>query len=226
MAIGIGRRQFIATVGGATFAWPLTAHAQQPAMPVIGFLSGRSLASDSHLVAGFRQGLNENGYVEGQNVTIEFRWAEGQFDRLAALAADLVGRQVSVIFAGGLDVQIRAVKAAISATPVVFATAGDPIKLGLVTSFSRPSGNATVVTVISAALWPKRMELLHHWHPRPPYSHCWSTPTIRILKSPRMMCWLRQRPSAYRFMSCEPVLKTISRRPLQRSSPNGQAHSL
>jgi putative ABC transport system substrate-binding protein len=162
------RRDFITLIGGAAAALvllPLTARAQQPAMPVIGFLSGRSLASDSHLVVGFRQGLKESGYVEGQNVTIEFRWAKGQFDRLTALAADLVGRQVSVIFAGGLDVQIRAVKSAISATPVVFATAGDPMKLGLVTSFNRPSGNATAVTVVSAALWPKRMELLHHLAP-------------------------------------------------------------
>jgi putative ABC transport system substrate-binding protein len=99
------------------------------------------------LVAAFHRGLKEVGFVEGQNVAIEFRWAEGQFDRLAALAADLVGRQVSVIFAGGLDVRIRDVKAAISATPVVFATAGDPVELGLVASFSRPGGNATAVTV-------------------------------------------------------------------------------
>ena len=155
------RREFITLLGGAVAAWPLAARAQQPAMPVIGFLSGRSLAYNSRLVAAFHQGLKEVGFVEGQNVAIEFRWAEGQFDRLAALAADLVGRQVSVIFAGGLDVRIRDVKAAISATPVVFATAGDPVELGLVASFSRPGGNATAVTVISASLWPKRLNLLH-----------------------------------------------------------------
>jgi putative tryptophan/tyrosine transport system substrate-binding protein len=157
----VKRREFITLLSGAVSAWPLEARAQQLAMPVIGFLSGRSLAYDSRLVAAFHQGLKEVGFVEGQNVAIEFRWAEGQFDRLAALAADLVGRQVSVIFAGGLDVRIRDVKAAISATPVVFATAGDPVELGLVASFSRPGGNATAVTVISASLWPKRLNLLH-----------------------------------------------------------------
>jgi putative tryptophan/tyrosine transport system substrate-binding protein len=183
------RREFITLIGSAAAALsPFAARAQQPAMPVIGFLSGRSLASDSHLVVGFRQGLKESGYVEGQNVTIEFRWAEGQFDRLTALAADLVGRQVSVIFAGGLDVQIRAVKAAISATPVVFATAGDPMKLGLVTSFNRPSGNATAVTVVSARYGPSEWNCCITWYPHPTYSQCWSTPTIRILKSPRMIC--------------------------------------
>jgi len=152
------RREFITLFGGAAVAWPLAARAQQP---VVGFLSGRSLAYDSQLVAAFRQGLKEVGFVEGQNIAIEFRWAEGQFDQLTALAADLVGRQVSVIFAGGLDVRIRDVKAAIPTTPVVFATAGDPVELGLVASFNRPGGNTTAVTVISASLWPKRLNLLH-----------------------------------------------------------------
>ena len=121
----------------------------------------KALTYNSQLVAAFRQGLKEVGFVEGQNVAIEHRWAEGQFDRLPAMAADLVGRQVSVIFAGGLDVRIREVKAAISAIPIVFATAGDPVKLGLVASFNRPGGNTTAVTVISASLWPKRLSLLH-----------------------------------------------------------------
>src|SRR5947208_7332439 len=128
------RREVIALLGGAA-AWPLPLGAQQAAMPVVGFLSGRSLASDAHLVDAFRQGLNETGYVEGQNVAIEFRWADGQLDRLPPLAADLVRRQVAVIFAGAVDVQIRALNAAISSTPVVFATGGDPIALGLGASF-------------------------------------------------------------------------------------------
>src|SRR4029453_1717078 len=154
------RREFMTLIGGAAAAWPLAAWAQQGEMPTIGFLSGRPLASDSHLVAAFRQGLKETGYVEGQNLTIEFRWVEGQFDRLRALAADPVSRQVAAIFAGGLDIDIRGVRAAITTTPIVFATGGDPVELGLVASVNRPGGNATAVTVIIAALWPKRLELL------------------------------------------------------------------
>ena len=153
------RREFITLLGGAAVAWPLAARAQQK-VPTIGFLSGRSLESDSHLVAAFRQGLKEKGHVEGQNVAIEFRWAEGQFDRLPALAADLVGRKAAAIFAGGMDIAIRVVRTAITTTPTVFATGGDPVELGLVASFNRPGGNATAVTVIAAALLPKRLELL------------------------------------------------------------------
>jgi putative ABC transport system substrate-binding protein len=139
----VRRRDFITLLGGGMAAWPLAARAQQPAMPVVGFLSGRSLASDAHLVAAFRQGLNETGYVDGQTVAIEFRWADGQLlDRLPTLAADLVQRQVAVIFAGAVDVQIRTLNTAISIVPVVFATGGDPIALGLGASFNRPGGNA------------------------------------------------------------------------------------
>src|SRR5262245_56118790 len=129
------RREFMRLLGGAA-AWPIGARAQQPKIPTIGFLSGRSLASDSHLVAAFRQGLKETGHIEGQNVAIEFRWAEGQFDRLPALAADLVGRKAEAIFAGGMDIAIRVVRAAITTTPIVFATGGDPVELGLVASFN------------------------------------------------------------------------------------------
>jgi len=154
------RREFLGVLGGATVAWPLMARAQQPAMPVIGFLSGRSLASDAHLVTAFRQGLNETGYVEGRNVQIEFRWAEGQFDRLRVMAADLIDGQVAAIFAAGMDAAIRGVRTVITTTPTVFATGGDPVGLGLVASLNRPAGNATAVTVIAAELMPKRLELL------------------------------------------------------------------
>jgi ABC-type uncharacterized transport system substrate-binding protein len=153
------RRDFIAALGGAA-AIPLGARAQQPNIPVVGYLSGRSLASDRHLVDAFRQGLAEQGYVEGQTVAIEFRWADGQLDLLPGLAAELVRRQVAVIGAFAVDVQIRALNAAVSTVPTVFATGGDPVALGLGASFNRPGGNATGVTVITAALWPKRLELL------------------------------------------------------------------
>jgi putative ABC transport system substrate-binding protein len=153
------RREFIPLIGGAVAAWPFATRAQ-PAMAVVGFLSGRSLASDAHLVAAFRQGLNETGYVEDRNVKIEFHWAEGQFDRLRVMAADLVGRRVAAIFAGGMDAAIRDVRTVITTVPTVFATGGDPVGLGLVASFSRPGGNATAVTVITAELMPKRLELL------------------------------------------------------------------
>ena len=158
------RREFSTMLAGAA-AWPLAARAQQPAMPVVGFLSGRALTSDANFVAALRRGLGEAGYVEGQNVVIEFRWAEGQFNLLPALAADLVGRRVSVIFAGGMDVEIQSVNKAISTIPVVFATGGDPVELGLVASINRPGGNVTAVTVLTAVLWPKRLELLRELIP-------------------------------------------------------------
>ena len=153
------RRDFLGVLGGVA-TWPLAARAQQPTMPVIGFLSGRSLASDAHLVAAFRQGLSESGYVEGRNVKIEFRWAEGQIDRLRVMAAELVNLPAVAIFAGAMDFGVRAVRAVITKTPTVIATGGDPVGLGLVESINRPDGNATAVTVIASALMPKRLELL------------------------------------------------------------------
>ena len=129
-------------------------------MPVVGFLSGRSLASDSDLVAVFRRALNEAGYVDGQNVAIEFRWADGQLDRLPELAAELIERKVAVIFAGASDVAASALRVAAATVPVVFATGSDPVSARLVASLNRPGGNLTGVTVITATLWPKRLELL------------------------------------------------------------------
>jgi ABC-type uncharacterized transport system substrate-binding protein len=154
------RREFITLIGGAAVAWPLTTHAQQAAMPVVGFLSGRSLTSDAYLVGAFRQALNESGFVEGRNLAIEFRWADGQLARLPTLAAELVERKVSVVFAGASDVAIGAIKVVAATLPVVIATGSDPVALGLIPSLNRPGGNLTGVTVITAALWPKRLELL------------------------------------------------------------------
>jgi ABC-type uncharacterized transport system substrate-binding protein len=156
----VKRREFITLIGGAVAAWPLTTHAQQAAMPVVGFLSGRSLASDAYLVGAFRQALNESGFVEGRNLAIEFRWADGQLARLPMLAAELVERKASVVFAGASDVAIEAIKVVAATLPVVIATGSDPVALGLIPSLNRPGGNLTGVTVITAALWPKRLELL------------------------------------------------------------------
>ena len=159
------RRDFITLLGGAAAAWPLTARAQQPAMPVIGLLSSRSPAVDTPLIAVIRQGLKETGFVEGQNIAIDYRWAEGQYDRLAGLAADLVRQQVAVIVAIGGDVSALAAKAATTTIPIVFAGGVDPIRSGLVTSLHRPGGNITGVSLFIAELEPKRLELVRELRP-------------------------------------------------------------
>ena len=153
------RREFIGALGSAV-VMPLAAHGQQLATPVVGFLSGRSLASDSDVVAAFLRALSASGYINGQNVVIEFRWADGQLDRLPELAADLVERKVSVIFARAADVVAGALRVAAATVPVVFATGSDPVAARLVTSLNRPGGNLTGVTVITNSLWPKRLELV------------------------------------------------------------------
>ena len=165
MAVGIGIRKFIAALGGAAAVWHFTARAQQPALPIIGFLYARSPEDFSAQLAAFHKGLAEGGYVDGQNIKIEYRWARGKYDQMPSLAGDLVRLPATLIMAGA-EPSALAAKAATSSIPIVFVVGTDPVKLGIVVSYNRPGGNATGLQIFTTSLEAKRLNLLHELLPR------------------------------------------------------------
>src|SRR6266568_4018954 len=160
------RRDFIKAIAGSSVAWPLAARAQQPTLPLVGFINGFSADASARYVAAFRKGLNETGYVEGQNVTVEYHFLDGQYDHLPTLMADLVRRQVGVIATPGSNAGTLAAKAATGTVPIVFSVAEDPVQLNLVSSLARPGGNATGINFFNAEVTAKRLRLLHDLVPK------------------------------------------------------------
>ena len=194
----MNRRQLMSLLGGAGLSWPLAARGQQSAVPVIGFMSPRSPEDSTYLLAAFRRSLAEGGFVEGQNVAIEFRWARGAYDRLPEMAADLVNRRVNVLLAAGGDPSPRAAKRATSTIPIVFGMSGDPVTDGLVESFNRPGGNATGVISNTSLMEPKRLGLLRDLVP--------GAPLVGVLLNPNFP------PAAQQLRGIEEAARTTGQR--------------
>ena len=192
------RRDFIRLLGGVAGAWPLAARAQQAAMPVVGFMSSRSPEDSAHVASAFRQGLADEGFIEGQTVKIEYRWANGDYDKLPALAADLVDHNVAVLVAVGGDVSAAVAAKATKTIPVVFVIGSDPVKAGLVASFSRPGGNVTGFTLWTIEMESKRLALLRELVPR--------VPLIGVLVNPRFP------PAEQELRDLEPAAKAVNQK--------------
>ena len=199
MAIEIGRREFISALGGSTLAWPLAAGAQQPALPVVGLIDAGSPDANASRAAAFRKGLNEAGYVESQNVTVEYHWLEGQYNRLPSLMAELIRRPVAVIAVPGSSPGALAAKAATATIPIVFGVGDDPVKLGLVTSLARPGANVTGINFFVQEVVAKRLGLLHDLVPK--------AVRVAVLVNPANVTvaetTLRQTPEAARAMGLQ-----------------------
>jgi putative ABC transport system substrate-binding protein len=191
------RRDLLTMFGGAAVAWPLAAHAQPPRMPVIGFLHSATASGYALMTAAFSKSLGEAGYLEDQNVRIEYRWAEGHLDRLPDLAADLVRREVSVMFAGGGSDACLAAKAGTSKIPIVFANGTDPVEAGLVVSFDRPGGNVTGISFLVDTLGPKELEVLHEVVPK--------AALIAVLLNPKLST------AATQLQDVQEAARTLSR---------------
>jgi ABC-type uncharacterized transport system substrate-binding protein len=200
------RREVITLLGGAAATWPLAAGAQQSAMPVIGFLSSTSAAGYAHRVTAFKEGLRQLGFVEGQNVAVEYRWAEDQYDQLPNLAADLVKRQVAIIVAAGGSQTALAAKSATKTIPVLFMHGGDPVQLGLVASLSRPGGNVTGATIMTVETMQKRFELLRELSPK-----IRSFVLLVHSENPNRKTYLKEIDAAARALGVETEVKGISK---------------